>query len=589
MKILDNPFIQSLKLVLTSAIYFGIAILSLTFSFQSSNASPIWPPSGLAFAILLLWGRRFAPGILIGAFAANVFVFLNNHTTTTANAVAMSAIIGIGNTAEVLAGYFLLQKFCPEVAVKDILNKVNSVLCFVFVCLLMCLISCTVGTTTILAGNIIPSTEYFHVWFTWWTGDVSGILLITPLLIVLFSSRWHRNQKFNTLKTLEALFIIAVVIITSGTVFENLFYPDFLFTRAFIIVPFLIWAAIRLNQKLIIALILFSAVIAIIGTLKGIGPFIGPSLNDSLLTVQLFVSTNSVTVLLLHAAMRERKQKENSLSSAKESLEELVNERTKALNEKNEQLQKRNSELGLFSYAVSHDLQEPLRKVDFFTARIMEKEHYLSEEGNNYFKRIRSSVVRMSRLIENLLSYSIVEGNKKPIENVDLNLILQELKNDLAEMIEQTGAIIESTELPKIKAVSFQLQQLFTNIVNNSIKFRKKDEPPHIIVNCVTVNGSTLEHPDADRERSYYHISIKDNGIGFDQEYASTIFDMLQKLHGQNEYEGTGIGLAICKKVVENHKGFIKASVETEKGCTMHIYLPVENVNEKAPRHLQYF
>jgi signal transduction histidine kinase len=578
MKILNKQLIQSLKILLTSAIYFGLAILSLNFSFQSSNATPIWPPSGLAFAILLLWGRRLAPGIFIGAFAANLFVFLNHHITATVNAIAMSAFISIGNTAEALIGYFLLQKFCPGIAVDEILNKANSVLSFAFTALLMCLVSCTIGSTATLIGSIIPSTEYFHVWFTWWAGDVSGVLLVTPLLIVLFSARWQINKKINLVKTLEAIFIIAIVTITSGTVFKNLFDPSFLFTRAFIIIPFLIWAAIRLNQKLITAVLILSAIIAVTGTLRGIGPFVGPSLNDSLLTAQLFVSTNSVMVWLLQAAILERKQKEYALNTAKESLEELVNERTKALNEKNEQLQKRNSELGLFSYAVSHDLQEPLRKIDFFTARIMEKDQGLSEEGKGHFNRIRSSVSRMSRLIENLLSYSKVEGNKKPAENVDLNGILQDVKNDLAEMMEQTGAVMESTELPKIKAVTFQMQQLFTNIISNSIKFRKKDVRPHIIIDCVTVVGSALDCPEADHQKSYYHISIKDNGIGFDQEYASTVFDMLQKLHGQNEYEGTGIGLAICKKVVENHKGFIQASVQTGEGCTMHIFLPMDNM-----------
>jgi len=313
------------------------------------------------------------------------------------------------------------------------------------------------------------------------------------------------------------------------------------------------------------------------GGLKGIGPFVGTSLNESLLTAEAFVSINSVLALLLSAAIFERQEKEYSLKSARNNLEHVVAESTKELNEKNEELQKRNKELTLFSYAVSHDLQEPLRKIEFFAGNILEDENGLSAKGKNYFRRIRGSSIKMKHLIENLLSYSIVEGNKTLLENTDLNLILQQVKNDLEHGIRRAGAFIESDSLPIIKGIPVQWQELFTNIITNSIKFRKQNGPLHIRIQSETVKGVNISHFTSGHDEEYYHLSFSDNGIGFEPQYADTIFDILQKLHGQNEYEGTEIGLAICKKVVENHRGFISASGESDKGCMIHIYLPLDS------------
>ena len=266
------------------------------------------------------------------------------------------------------------------------------------------------------------------------------------------------------------------------------------------------------------------------------------------------------------------------LQEAKNGLEEIVRQRTQQLEEKNKELEARNKELGSFTYAASHDLQEPLRKIQTFSDRILQTAPDLPQQTQEQFKRIQSAVSRMKLLIENLLSYSKVEVSKPQFELTDLNLVLQEVKNDLSEKIEATGAVIDVRELPKLPAVPFQLQQLFTNIISNAIKFRKEDEPPLIVIDCVVAKGKDIARQNAPADREYYHLSISDNGIGFNQEYAEKIFDIFQRLHAQAEYEGTGIGLAICKKIVETHRGFITATGEPGKGSSFHIFLPV---NEK--------
>jgi light-regulated signal transduction histidine kinase (bacteriophytochrome) len=247
--------------------------------------------------------------------------------------------------------------------------------------------------------------------------------------------------------------------------------------------------------------------------------------------------------------------------------EDLLLRTTQELAQKNQELERSNKELASFSYAASHDLQEPLRKIQLFVDRIQHKEHaQLSPAAKEYFSRIQFAAERMKMLIINLLTYSSVNNSGQHHEETDLNQILQEVQNDLSEVIQQKSALIESSTLPRLKGVRFQIRQLFINIISNSLKFSKTDIRPHIIIDTEVI------HED---NKKYYHIIISDNGIGFDPVYKEKIFDIFQRLHGQSEYTGTGIGLAICKKVIENHHGMISAHGEVGKGATFHIYLPV--------------
>src|SRR5688572_3987083 len=184
-----------LWILLVAAIYFLLARISLQLAFQSSNATPVWPPSGFAFAAILLLGQRVAPGILLGAFAANLVTFLNNDTIDTFTATWVSLLISIGNTTEALIGNYLLKKLIPGNRDNNYFQKVNHVFLFTITALMMCLVSCIIGTTaTYLAGIIIPN-QYFIILFTWWTGDLAGVLLITPLLLIWLKKESRSMQQ----------------------------------------------------------------------------------------------------------------------------------------------------------------------------------------------------------------------------------------------------------------------------------------------------------------------------------------------------------------------------------------------------------
>jgi PAS domain S-box-containing protein len=238
---------------------------------------------------------------------------------------------------------------------------------------------------------------------------------------------------------------------------------------------------------------------------------------------------------------------------------------------KNKQLESSNAELASFVYISSHDLREPLRKIKIFTNRIFESETF-SDAGRDYFRRILVATDRMQNLIDALLSYSRVTSTQIATEVTDLNLLVADVIESLKEEIEEKHATIESEKLPTLKVVPLQFQQLFINLISNALKYSKPDVAPVIKISCALVKM----HNAPMNIGNYYKIAISDNGIGFEQRYSERIFELFQRLHTRTEFEGTGIGLSICKKIVQNHNGVINATSEPGKGSTFYIYLPTQ-------------
>lgn len=242
---------------------------------------------------------------------------------------------------------------------------------------------------------------------------------------------------------------------------------------------------------------------------------------------------------------------------------------------KNLELQNQNAELASFSYIASHDLQEPLRKIQAFISRILEKEtSMLSDSGLDYFKRITESASRMQKLIEALLNYSRINTTEIVLENTDLNLVLNDVKWDLREEIENNNVSIESEDLPTLNIFPMQFHQLFANVISNAIKYAKKDVKPHIKITKEIVAAKELDGNGVPGT-TYWKFSISDNGIGFESEHEKKIFDLFQRLHTKEDYEGTGIGLAICKKIMHNLHGHINAEGKPGEGATFNIFIPI--------------
>lgn len=307
-------------------------------------------------------------------------------------------------------------------------------------------------------------------------------------------------------------------------------------------------------------------------------------INDLAHRISLAI-TNSKLYTDARHSLKQQKKLEQALLHEKEKLEQRVTERTKQLQLTNEglrdeilkrqtaekqlqahskELTRSNEELENFAYVASHDLQEPLRKIQAFGDLLLtEYGDSLGLEGSDYLTRMHAAANRMSNLIGDLLNFSRVARNVQPKRDVDLNTVISEVLGDLETRIQETGATIDVGTLPMISATPTHMRQLFQNLIGNAVKFHKPDEPPVVRVRSQEKDGGV-------------EITVSDNGVGFDEKYLDRIFSVFQRLHERSKYEGTGIGLAVCRKIVEYYGGTITASSKKNHGSTFIVWLPAK-------------
>jgi light-regulated signal transduction histidine kinase (bacteriophytochrome) len=239
------------------------------------------------------------------------------------------------------------------------------------------------------------------------------------------------------------------------------------------------------------------------------------------------------------------------------------------------ELYRSNKELEEFAYVASHDLHEPLRKITTFSEKLFDEcNHLLTEEGRHYLDRIKYSADNMTKLIDNLLEFSLLNQYSDPYGQESLNTVLKEVLEDLDLLIEETGATLQVGGLPELECSHSQMKQLFANLINNAIKFRKNDVPVVVKISSEVLNDEEKAALYLNPTVKYYKIVLSDNGIGFKQEYADVIFQIFKRLYGRSTYAGSGIGLAICKKICDHHKGVIFAEGEPSVGAKFIVVLP---------------
>ena len=294
---------------------------------------------------------------------------------------------------------------------------------------------------------------------------------------------------------------------------------------------------------------------------------------------------HDITETMLQMQQEQAKIATTALQSQKynEKLEILVSQRTSELSDVNKlleqnlkTLEKINEELHAFAFAASHDLQEPLRKIQTFTKMILENDFStLSENGKNQFESILYSTKRMRKLIQDLIAYSEINAIENGFEKTDLETLVHEVVKDLEDTIANKKAVVEINIKSVVNIIPFQIRQLIHNLMGNALKFTKPGHPPHITIRSTMVENCIL-YTDLGEptSQSCCHITFKDEGIGFDMKYSSRIFTVFQKLHSKDEFSGSGIGLAIVKKVIQNHHGTISAKSTSGKGTTFDIYIP---------------
>lgn len=306
--------------------------------------------------------------------------------------------------------------------------------------------------------------------------------------------------------------------------------------------------------------------------------YIYKPINPELLRVKVAVFVD------LYRKNQQLLQHEKKLIAANESLQKEIEDR-KASEEKVRQLNARllenntnlkamNEELDQFAYVASHDLQEPLRKIMVFSDKILMKNN-LDEEGAKYFDKIIGSSRRMQSLINDLLSFSRHSMGSSDFKKTDLSLLVRQATAELEIAIEKNKAQVHIGELPEAWVIPGLMQQLFYNLISNALKFRKNEVSPEIYISAEKMKLTELSHDHSDNGKTgYYKIAVADNGIGFDPKYAEEIFMVFKRLHSYHEFEGTGVGLSICKKIIEKHNGFIRAESKMNEGSVFWIALP---------------
>lgn len=300
-------------------------------------------------------------------------------------------------------------------------------------------------------------------------------------------------------------------------------------------------------------------------------------LTDKQLDAMQILAAQVMNLLEIRKSNMELSVRKEMLEVKNKNLDRIVAERLAEIERQNRMLEKMNKELQAFTYISSHDLQEPLRKIQTFVSMIAEREAgNLSEKGMEYFKKIGSAAGRMEHLIEDLLAYSRTTTGNRAFDDVTLSSIVTDVAQDLNEEIEQKGAILNLVTDGSFKAIGFQFRQVIYNLMSNSLKFSKPGIPPVITISYKSAKGYELDISQPVSEQDYHIITFQDNGIGFNNLYKEKIFELFQRLETKDLKLGTGIGLAIVKKIIDNHSGYIEVKSAPDEGTTFTIILPFQ-------------
>lgn len=511
-----------LRIALVAIVYFLAAKVGLTMAFQETNASPVWPPTGVALAVVLLWGYRVWPGIFIGAFAANLLTFLGNNVPIGV-ACMTSAGIGAGNTLEAVAGVFLVRLFVGR---GDPLDRARGVIQFTILAAgIATVASATIGVTSVCIGGSGAWSDFGYLWWTWWVGDAAGALVVTPFLLC-----WARSPElgWNPRRLLEAVLALGLLAMATCCPFRSagrlegmIVYPS-----EYLAIPFILWATFRFGRHGATTSTLLTASIAVWCTTGGLGPFVTESPNNSLLLLVLYLAVLAFTSSVLAGALAERKR-------AERDREQLI-----------EELEARNAELDRFAYTVSHDLKSPLITITGYIGLLQEdiaKGDF--SEAEESLECMSEAADRMSELLTGLLELSRIGRSVNPPEEVSMAALVNEAIALTQGQIQQQGVQIEvSADLPVVFADRDRLLEALVNLIDNGVKYMGDQPQPRINIGFRNRGPETV-------------FFVRDNGIGIEPRHQQTVFDLFDQLDPRAE--GSGVGLALVKRIIEVHGGKI--------------------------------
>jgi signal transduction histidine kinase len=545
-----NPVIsKSVRMAILAGGYLVVGKLGLMLAHVHASVSPVWPATGVALAALLLWGIELWPAVFVGAFLVNLTV---GHDASAGIRILQALGIACGNTLEAVSGAWLVGRFANG---HKAFLRANDVFRYIVLAgSLATAISATIGTLTLMSCGLLSKPVFGDAWLTWWMGDMAGAVLVGPFIVI-----WAANPtvRFGINRAFEALLLLISLLVVSALNFSNMFQMgDHHYPLAFLFFPLLAWAALRFEARGAVAFVSVICCLAINGTLHGLGTFAVLGQNSSLLMLQMFICVATLSALVLAAAVAERKTAEDEVRNLILELEQRVRDRTA-------QLEGTNKELEAFCYSVSHDLRAPLRTIRGFSEVLMEQyKPQLDARGQDYLRRTCDAGLQMDKLIEDLLKLSRLARSDIQRGEIDLSNIAQQIASEL--MRGEPNRAVEFAITPGITANGDErlLRTVIDNLLRNAWKFTKKQPNAHIEFG--RQNGESM---------AYY---VRDNGVGFDMQYAGKLFGVFQRLHSAAEFGGSGVGLAIVQRVINRHGGKVWADAKVNSGATIYFTLPAD-------------
>jgi signal transduction histidine kinase len=546
-----------LTLLAVAVVYVIAAKIGLSLAFATKQVTAFWPPTGIAVAALLLFGYRQWPALLVGAFVANA---------TTDEPLLTAAGIAVGNTLGPLLAVFLLREF----AGFDVrFGRARDALALCVCGALGMTITASNGVANLALAGIREWSDYWSVWWVWWVGDTMGVMVVAPLIIA-WASGMRVAYDLKKVAEFAALLVgltgVSLIALT-GTLFDGSVLTSYNFAiLPSVIWAFVIWGALRFSQRettLIVALIVCMAVW---GATHDRGPFTHAYLDERLILLELYLTAVVLTGLALGAVTTERRAVQAALQAANAALSSRVEEGVlteSVLRERASGLEASNAELEEFAYVVSHDLQAPLRKVSTFAQLLGEEAgSALDETRRDYLRRIEEAAQRMSVMIHDLLLLSRASTKAEQFRRVAILQVAESALTDVETALDEAGAQVVLRLPGEVYVSPTGVKQVFVNLIGNSVKFRRRDVPLRIEIVSQPAQGGMVE------------IVLSDNGIGFDPRYAERIFKPFERLHSTEDYAGTGIGLAVCRRIVERHRGRIDCEGRPGNGATFRMRLP---------------
>jgi signal transduction histidine kinase len=560
-------YLPDFKIIVAALAFYLSALLGHFLTFSDSQVLPSWPPSGVAFGLIILLGRASWPGIAIGSLVANTMAYWNTPSLSPQTIIAVSSFIAIGQTLEAITGSILIKHWINDEYPFTITKNTFR---FLFTTLAMCLVSALMGTTSLYWAGVIESGIFMSQASRWWVGEVVGILLFTPFILAIVNIK---NVKFNAGKALEVLLFIASMIGIYVLVSFGYFNQTLIDSLPYLMIPLLLWLAFRFDLLAVVSFGLVISLLAIYYTIKQLGPFIEAQTIDSMLLLQIFIGVISISAIVISSAVTERTRAQNELKEFNTNLENMVHARTRELNEEintrkntenklintNSELSKRNTELDNFVYSVSHDLRAPIASV-LGLINLAKKEENI-EMLALYLDKIKGSAEQQDNFIKEILDQSRNSRLEVKKEEILFEPLIEETFNQL-KFATSTGANLQKEVKVNQNGVfysdSWRVKVILNNIISNSIRYRNGKDT------IIKVNVDVSDHKAM--------LEVNDNGRGIGKEHLGKVYQMFYR--ATDDGAGSGLGLYIVKETIDKLSGQINIESELGKGTTVKMEIP---------------